>query len=396
MSKPRRVTAVFVSCLFLAASFGRTSHATPVKPWANMENIFVYIGTYTQTSSKGIYVMHMNPETGALTQPELAGQTASPSFLAIHPNHRFLYSVNEVTNFEGKKSGAVSAFAIEPKTGKLTLLNHQPSGGEGPCYVGLDHTGKVAFVANYNSGSVASFPIAGDGKLGEAATIDQHKGKGANPQRQEGPHAHCFDVDPGNHFALSNDLGLDKIFVYRFDPRTAKLTPNTPPTASLAGGSGPRHLAFSPDGRFVYCINEIASTLTTFHYNAEEGSLKEVQTVSTLPKDFKGNSTTAEVIVHPSGKFLYGSNRGADSIAIFKIDQATGELTPAGHESTQGKTPRGFNVDPSGSFLIAANQGSDSIYSFKIDQDSGALKPTGAMVKVGMPVHVLFMVENQP
>ena len=353
----------------------------------------VYIGTYTQPGkSQGIYALHLDPVTGALSEPRLVGKTISPSFLALHPNHKYLYAVNEVANFEGKKSGAVSAFSIEPKSGQLTFLNQQPSGGEGPCYVGLDHTGKVALVANYNSGSVASFPIEEDGKLKEAATIDQHQGKGANPQRQEGPHAHCFDVDPANHFALANDLGLDKVFVYKFDTAPGKLMPNTPPTASLPPGSGPRHLTFSRDGRYVSCINEIASTVTAFHYDGVKGTLESFQTLSTLPADFHGSSTTAEIILHPSGKFLYGSNRGHDSIAIFSVDQANGKLTPAGHESTQGKTPRGFNIDPSGQYLLAANQNTDNVVSFKIDQNSGALKPTGSTVKVGSPVHVVFYV----
>ena len=364
---------------------------------ASAQSNLVYIGTYTQLNkSQGIYVLHLDPATGALSEPQLAGKTISPSFLALHPNHRYLYAVNEVANFGGKKSGAVSAFAIDPKSGQLTFLNQQPSGGEGPCYVGVDHTGKVALVANYNSGSVASFPIEEDGRLKEAATVDQHQGKGANPQRQEGPHAHCFDVDPANHFALANDLGLDKIFVYTFDTATGKLTPNTPPTASLPPGSGPRHLTFSHDGRYVYCINEIASTVTAFHYDAGKGTLDPFQTLSTLPADFHGSSTTAEIILHPSGKFLYGSNRGHDSIAIFSIDQASGKLTPAGHESTQGKTPRGFNIDPSGQYLLAANQNTDNVVSFKIDQNSGALKPTGSSVKVGSPVHVVFYGNTGP
>ena len=378
----------FFSTVFLCLSFVGIASAA--------DNGFVYIGTYTQPNkSDGIYVLHLDPATGALSEPQLAGKTISPSFLALHPNHKYLYAVNEVADFQGKKSGAVSAFAIDAKNGQLTFLNQQPSGGEGPCYVGLDHTGKVALVANYNSGSVASFPIGDDGKLKNAATIDQHTGKSANPQRQEGPHAHCFDVDPANHFALANDLGLDKIFVYKLDTASGKLTPNTPPTASVPDGSGPRHLAFSRDGRYVYCINEIASTVTAFQYDGSKGTLQMIETMSTLPANFHGSSTCAEIILHPSGKFLYGSNRGHDSIAIFAIDPATGKLTAAGHESTQGKTPRGFNIDPTGQYLLAANQNTDNVVLFRIDQNTGALKPAGSSVKVGSPVHVVFFETGQ-
>jgi 6-phosphogluconolactonase len=388
MSTTLRFVLSLTVCILMGASISSA---------ASGPDTLVYIGTYTQPNkSQGIYLLHIDPATGALGEPQLAGKTISPSFLALHPNHKYLYAVNEVANFQGKKSGAVSAFSIDPGTGKLIFLNDQPSGGEGPCYVGVDHTGKVALVANYNSGSVASYPLDENGKLKEAATIEQHAGKGSDPQRQEGPHAHCFDVDPGNHFALANDLGLDKIFVYRLDTSSGKVTPNTPPTAALPAGSGPRHLTFSRDGRYIYCINEIASTVTVFQYDGGKGTLQMLETISTLPADFHGSNTTAEIIMHPSGKFLYGSNRGHDSIAIFRVDPTSGKLTAAGHESTRGKTPRGFNIDPSGQFLIAANQNTDNVVSFRIDQNSGMLKSTGSSVKVGSPVHVIFFASGQP
>ena len=398
MSQLRRSTILLAGfCWVMGCMGSHTEAAAIANSLAVSDSVLVYIGTYTTPGkSKGIYVMRMDAATGALTQPELAAETSSPSFLAVHPNHQYMYCVNEVSSFDGKKSGAVSSFSIDAKSGKLSFLNRQPSGGEGPCYVSLDHTGKVALVANYNSGSVASFPVEGDGKLKEAATVDQHHGKGANPRRQEGPHGHCFDVDPGNKFALSCDLGLDKVFVYRLDTSTGKLTPNDPPAGSVAPGAGPRHLAFSPSGKFVYVIDEVNSTLAVFSYDASKGTLAEVQTLPTLPPDFKGDSTCAEVIVHPSGKFVYGSNRGHDSLAIFKADPATGKLTSAGHESTQGKTPRGFNIDPSGNFLIAGNQATDNVVVFKIDQNSGSLKATGSTVKIGAPVHVVFLAGGQP
>jgi 6-phosphogluconolactonase len=359
-----------------------------------MDDNWVYIGTYTRPNkSEGIYLLHVDPMSGALSQPTLVAKTTSPSFVAIHPNHRFLYCVNEVSDFGGKKSGAVSAFSIDPKSGMLTSLNSQASGGDGPCYVSLDHSGKVALVANYGSGSVASFPVGDDGKLKEAATIDQHMGKGPNRQRQEGPHAHCFDMDPANHFAISADLGLDKLFVYKLDPSSGKLTPNDPPAGILPPGSGPRHVAFSKDSRFIYAINEVLSTITAFQYDAAKGAMKQMQTISTLPPDFHGNNTTAEIIIHPSGKFLYGSNRGHDSLAIFSIDATSGKLTAAGHQSTQGKTPRGFNIHPAGNVLIAGNQDTDNVVSYQIDQNTGALKPTSSNVQIGSPVHVIFLVK---
>ena len=289
----------------------------------------VYVGTYTGPKSKGIYLLRMDPATGKLSEPELAGEVANPSFITISPNHKFLYAAGEVDNFNGKKAGAVSAFSIDPSSGKLTLLNQQTSGGQGPCYVALDATGRAALVANYSGGSVESLPVGEDGRLGEPATFIQHTGKGPDPRRQEAPHAHCFDPAPGNRFALACDLGLDKVMVYRLDPATAKLTPNDPPSASVPAGAGPRHVAFHPTGRFVYVINEMGSSVTHFNYDGDKGVLHPLQTVSTLPAGLKvANNTCAEVLVHPSGKFLYGSNRGHDSIAIFRIDEQTGAPDP--------------------------------------------------------------------
>ena len=352
----------------------------------------VYIGTYTGPKSKGIDAWRLDARSGALDSIGLAAETTSPSFLAVHPNRKFLYAASEVDTVDGKRSGAVSAFSIDAQSGKLTLLNSQPSGGSGPCHVSVDASGKVVFVANYGGGSIASFPIKSDGSLAEAASFIQHKGSSVNRQRQEAPHAHCIAPDPANKFVLAADLGLDKILVYKLDPQSGRLTENDPAFGSVAPGSGPRHFSFTPDGKFCYVINEIKSTLTAFSYEASSGALKELQTVSTLPTgaDPKKNST-AEIEVHPSGKFVYGSNRGHDSIAVFTINLKSGELKLVQHQATGGKVPRSFGIDPGGNFLLAANQNSDSVVVFRIDRNSGRLTPTGQQIQAGSPVCVKFV-----
>jgi 6-phosphogluconolactonase len=353
-----------------------------------MEKLWVFVGTYTGKASKGIYRCELDLATGKLEPRGLAVETANPSFLAIHPNHRFLYAVGEISEFGGKKSGAVSAFSLNPKTGELALLNQQPSGGAGPCHLVVDQQGKHVLAANYGGGSACVFPIGEDGRLGEATAFVQHRGSGTNPQRQDAPHAHSINLDPANRFAFVADLGLDKVLVYHYEADKGTLTPNDPPAVDLAPGSGPRHFAFHPSGRFAYVINELKSTITAFKYDANRGVLETLQTVSALPKDFKGKSWTAEVQVHPSGKFLYGSNRGHNSIAIFTIDSNTGELTAVGHQGHQIKTPRNFGIDPTGTYLLVANQDSDSIVVFRIDARTGELTPTGSVAEVPMPVCV--------
>ena len=373
-----------------AAPAGLPSGAGPQIDTA-ARTLRVYVGTYTGPKSKGIYLLRMDLATGALTPPEAVAEAVNPTFLAVHPSRRFLYAVGEVGNFGGRKSGAVSALAIAADSGKLTLLNQQPSGGTGPCYLTVDNGGKNVLVANYGSGSVCVLPVGDDGRLAEPSQVIQHTGSGPNLKRQAGPHAHSINLDPAGRFAFAADLGLDKILVYGFDAAKGKLAPNDPPAASVAAGAGPRHFAFHPTGRFAYVINEMASTVTAFSYGADRGILSEVQTVSTLPGGFSGSSTTAEVRVHPSGKFLYGSNRGHDSIAIFAIEAETGKLTPAGHQPTQGRTPRNFAIDPGGMYLVAANQGSDSLVVFRIDPKTGGLAPTGVTAEVPSPVCVKFV-----
>jgi 6-phosphogluconolactonase len=386
----KRVLDSAVVATGLAIGCAAISPAAAAEALANNGRLWVYIGTYTTKTSKGIYLCQLDVPTGKLDLIGVAAETARPSFVTIHPNQRFLYAVGEVADFQGKKSGVVNAFSINPD-GKLSLLNQQPSQGMGPCYVNVDRTGKFAFVANYGSGAIACFPIQNDGCLGEATSAIQHEGSSVNPKRQQGPHAHSIYVDPTNRFVFTADLGMDKVMVYRFDAATGRLTPNDPPFAKVTPGDGPRHIAFHPNGRFVYVINEMGQTVTAFNYNSERGALETFQEISTVPEGFQGPSTTAEVQVHPSGKFLYGSNRGHDSIAIFSIDQNTGRLTALGHQPSGGKTPRNFGIDPSGSWLLAAHQDSDDIFVFRIDPQTGLLKPTGQSINISMPVCVKMM-----
>ena len=361
------------------------------KPAHEEASVRVYIGTFTAKQAKGIYLARMDLQTGALAEPQLVAEAQSPSYLALHPNGRFLYCVNEVDTVDGKPGGAISAFSVDADSGKLALLNQQPSAGKGPTHLSVDPQGKAVLAANYGSGSVALLPIESDGKLSAPSSVDQHRGKGPDHQRQEQAHAHCINVDPAGRFALSCDLGLDKVFIYRLDSTGGKLDPGSPPTASTAPGAGPRHLAFHPNGRFVYVVNEMGCTVDAFAYNSQLGTLRHLQTVPTLPDDFNGEKSGAEIMAHPSGKFLYTSNRGAaNNIAVFQIDDRTGKLTPAGHTSTQGKTPRGFGIDSSGKWLIAANQDSDNIVVFRIDPGSGALTPAGVDLLVPTPVCITF------
>lgn len=356
------------------------------------DSVMVYFGTYTgpKTGSQGIYSAKLDLKTGALAAPQLAGEVVNPSFLEIHPDGKHLYCVGEQG---GKKGGAVTAFAIDRATGKLTQLNQQSSVGGGPCHISIDLQGKNALVANYGGGSIAVLPIGADFKLAEASCFIQHTGKSVNPGRQSAPHAHSINLDAANQFAFVCDLGLDKVLIYRFDGAKGTLTANDPAFAKVADGAGPRHLAFHPSGKFVYVCNEMAMTVTAFAYDAAKGALTEIHTLSTLPAsvtDYKGLST-AETRVHPSGKFAYVSNRGHDTIAIFTIDQTTGKLTAAGHAPSGGKTPRNFNIDPTGQFLIAAHQGDNKVTVFRIDPATGQLTPTGSAIEVGGAVCVRFL-----
>lgn len=388
------LTHTFVISSFLLGSFAMAADPKTTKDQdAAIPKVFrVYLGTYTGNGkSEGIYTCQLDLLSGKISSPRLASKAVNPSFLAIHPTLKWLYAVSEVEQQDGKKTGGIAAFAIDPKTGNLTELNRQASGGAGPCHLVVGGAGKNVLVANYSGGSIAVLPLAEDGKLEPASSVIQHEGSSVNRARQEKPHAHSINVDANNNFVFAADLGADKVFVYKFGATTGSIAPNDPPAAKLAPGSGPRHFAFHPSGRYAYVINELLSTITAFRYDPDAGVLTELQTISTLPADFKGENTTAEVQVHPSGKFLYGSNRGHNSIAMFTIDERTGELEPIGHQSTQGKTPRNFGVDPTGQYLLAANQDSDTVVAFRVNADSGKLEPTGQVLDVPMCVCVKFV-----
>jgi 6-phosphogluconolactonase len=355
--------------------------------------MWMYVGTQSGKKSEGIYVIRFDGATGKISEPTLAVKAKSASFLALHPNGKFMYAVNEVSDAAGMKSGGVCSYAIDRTTGKLTEMNHQISGGKGPCFVGLDAEGKCALVANYGSGSVSVIGIGEDGKLLEpkAEGRAQHEGKSVDPKRQEGPHAHSFFCDPTNRFALAPDLGLDRVMIYRLDP--TKGTLETHGFGATAPGAGPRHLAFGKGGRFCYVINEMGNTVSVFAWDAQGGALREEQTISTLPADFSGVSYCSEVLVHPSGKFLYGANRGHDSIAAFAIDPSSGRLTAREQFACGGHWPRNFGIDPSGKWLVVANEKSDSVVVFAIDLESGALRETGEKVEVGTPMCVRFLAQ---
>jgi 6-phosphogluconolactonase len=354
--------------------------------------VFVFVGTFTRTvphgrgQAEGIAVLRLDPATGGLTPVQTVPDVANPSFLALHPRRPLLYAVNAVPEQDGRPGGSVSAFAVDPATGGLTFLNRQPSHGAGPCHVSVDRSGRWAFVANFGGGSIAALPIREDGSLGPATDTVQHVGSSVHPERQRGPHAHSINLDPDNRYALVADLGLDRVMIYRLDLERGALPPNDPPWTATAPGAGPRHVDFHPNGRHVFVINEIDSTLTAYDYDAARGTLGEIQTVSTLPEGFAGANSTADVHVHPSGRFVYGSNRGHDSLVIFAVDPATGRMSYVGHEPTHGRTPRNFAIDPTGAFLFAANQDSDTIVTFRVDQTTGVLTPTGQVTAVLTPV----------
>jgi 6-phosphogluconolactonase len=370
-------------CISLLVSTGRAGDKEG-KYW-------VFVGTYTgKDGSKGIYRFELDLATGKLSDRQLAAEVEQPSFLAIDPNNRYLYSVGEYGKVGPKKTGSINSFALDARTGSLKPLNVQSSGGAGPCHLVVDRSGKYVLAANYGGGSVCALPIQMDGSLGEMTAFIQHQGKSVNPQRQEGPHAHSINLDAANRYAFAADLGLDKVLIYRFDAGKGTLTKNDPPAVDLPPGSGPRHFAFHPNGKFAYVINELAQTVTTMSYDADKGALKPLQTVSTVPTVVKGNST-AEVVVHPSGKFVYGSNRGHNSIAIFTVNESTGELTSAGLQNKDIKTPRNFAVDPTGKYLIVANQDGNSLVVFRVDLKTGQLEDTGVRAEVPRPVCVRFV-----
>jgi len=388
---PMNITRrIFAFSLLIAPLIFSVGGGSAGKPAANRKYL-VFVGTYTnKTESKGIYAYEFDADTGKLTPKGVAAETPDPSWVAVHPSGKYLYAANEAG-----KASAVSAFAVDANSGKLTLLNQIPSFGEDPCYLSFDKTGKYVLVANYSSGTIAVFPILADGRLGEHTALLKDQGAtGPNKEHQQGPHAHWIETSPDNRFVLVADLGLDEVLVYKFDATGGTLTPNEPPFARLKAGSGPRHAVFHPNGKFVFAVSELSSTATSFAYDVKKGTLKETGTASTLPPGFSGRNDVAEVAVHPNGKFLYVSNRGNDSIAILSIDPGNRTLAPAGGIPTGGKEPRHFAIDPSGKYLLAENQFSNNVVVFKIDPATGGLAPTGQVVEVPSPVNMAFLQEN--
>jgi 6-phosphogluconolactonase len=361
-------------------------------PAAAGEPMLVYVGTFTgpnqASQAEGLSVFRLDGTTGALSRLS-AVPADNASFLALHPRLPYLYAVNSVNDYEGRSSGAVSAYAINPTTGNLTFLNRVPSNGKRPIHLSVDPSGRWVLVANITEGNVAVLPIQEEGRLGPLTDAVMHTGNGPNPARQGEPHPHYITVDPTGRVALAVDLGTDRVVLYRLDAALGKLVPNAIPWAQVPSGSGPRHLDFHPNGRWVYVLNELDPTLCVFAFDGERGALQVLQTTPTQPEDFRGTNNPAEVFVHPSGRFVYASNRGHDSLVIYAIDPETGRVSTAGWESTRGGQTRNFNIDPTGTFLLAANQDTNNIVTFRIDQETGLLTEA-SQVQTPTPVCVVF------
>lgn len=351
---------------------------------------YMYVGTYTGPASKGIYVFRYDVKGLALFPLGVAAEMPQPSFLAVHPNGRFLYAVSELGN-DGATDGQVYSFAIDPATGKLTFLNKTSSGGGGACHLVVDQTGHTLLVANYGTGSAAAFALGPDGRIGERTALMQFSGSGPNPKRQRGPHAHAVVLSPDNHFLFVPDLGTDQIHILKFDPANGTLKLNEPPYAKVAPGAGPRHFAFAPNGKFAYVVDEMGSTVTAFQYEPALGALLQLQAISTLSDQFTGINNAAEIQIDSSGKFLYASNRGNDSIAVFSIEKSSGKLVRIQVAGAQGRTPRNFAIDPSGKYMFVANQDSSNIVIFPIDRRNGKLMQSERMLSVPSPVCVVFV-----
>ncbi len=346
----------------------------------------VYVGTYQPAGKDGLFHLRFDPATGKLTVQSALSSVTHPSFLALHPSGRYLYAVSEVP---GSADGEVCALSIDRASGDLTLLNRRPAHGRSTCHLTVDATGRYVIAANYWSPTIVMYPITPGGALGDTPAIARHEGSSVHPRQAE-PHPHSANIDPGNRFVYCPDLGIDKVMIYRLDAAAGTLTPNDPSHLPLAAGAGPRHFAFHPAVPCAYVLNEINATVTACTWSRSTGALEELQTVSTLPPGFAGSNACADIHIHPGGAFLYASNRGHDSLAIFRVDAASGRLTPAGHASTQGKTPRNFALDPIGTFLYAENQDSDTIVTFRIDTGTGALEPTGEVLQLPTPVCMTF------
>jgi 6-phosphogluconolactonase (cycloisomerase 2 family) len=413
---PRRLLGRTSRRSFLQAAAGAAA-MSPALAWAGQgspqsapRRILMYVGTYSSPEGpegargrgQGIYVLELNSASGALTQREVIANDANPACLALHPSRAYLYSANEITHYDGGSAGSVSAYAVDRTTGHLTLLNTVSSEGAGPAHMSVHPSGKYALVANYAGGCVAVLPIHASGELGPATDVVHDQGA-LGPERahsappgsfaisgHDKPHAHMIQADASGRFVFASDLGLDRIFIYKFDEKEGKLTPNDPDSVAFPPGDGPRHFAFHPGGRWFYSIQEEGSTLVAFDYDPSRGRLREKQTLSSLPKGFVGTNYTSEVMISADGKFLYAANRLHDSIARFPIS-ATGTLTFAGEEWTRGDYPRSFNIDPTGNFLYCCNQRGDALTTFRVNRQTGALAFTGAYTPVGTPSSIVFL-----
>jgi 6-phosphogluconolactonase len=362
--------------LLLAAAFAAPLAAA---------DMYVYFGTHRSGPGIGFSVAHFDTDTGVLTTPKFLVEAHEPAFFVIDRAGRHLYTC------DSGEPGQISAYAIDPATAQLTLLNQAPAGGRDPSYICLDQTGRFVLVANYEGGNIAAFALTPEGRIGERTAWVQHTGHSVNPKRQAHAYAHSIIIDPTNRFVLTADLGLDRLLVYRFDVHTGALTANDPPFAAVQPGAGPRHVTFHPNGRWVYLVNEMGCTVTAFNWDSATGALAEFQTITTLPADFTGTSTCAEILVHPNGRFLYASNRGHDSLAVFAIDAGTGRLTPIEYAPSHGRSPRNFAFDPTGQWIIVTNHGSDNAVVFRVDAATGRLTQTGAPVPVPFPFCERFL-----
>jgi len=363
-------------CASVAIALARGAPAT---------DMFVYFGSHSSGPGAGFSLARFDTATGALSKPEFLLEAKEPAFFVISADGSRLYTCNSGT------PGGLSSYSVEPHTGNLTLLNRVLAGGGDTSFVSLDKSGRHVLVANYDGGSVAVFALKSDGSIGDWTGFDQHKGRGVDPVRQTHAYAHAIVLDEANRFALVPDLGVDRLYVYKFDEATGALSPNAPPYISVAPGSGPRHVRFHPNGRWVYLINEIACTIEAFNWNPKAGTLDPIQTVSTLPPDYHGLNACAELEIHPNGRFLYGANRGHDSIAVFAIDQGTGRLSLVELHPCGGRTPRNFAFDPTAKWIVLTNQDSSNAVVFQVDPNSGRLNQIGNPVPVPAPFCERFL-----
>ncbi len=382
----------FLRLMSLGTLTAVTAGKSLSKPFVHSRNneMTLYVGTYTTGKSKGIYRCRFDPSSGSINKTGVREGIINPSFLAIDPQKKYLYAVSETGNYQGKTSGSVDAYKITGSAGSLEYLNERPSHGAAPCHIIVDKESRYVMVANYNSGNIAVFPIEEDGRLGRATDIIQHHGSSINKERQAGPHAHCIVLDPDNRFALSCDLGTDKVMIYHFDAEKGKLLPADQPFAKVKPGLGPRHIAFHPNGKIIYVICEMGNVVLVFDYDPEKGRLRQKQSIPTIPSDFKGKTKAAELQASSDGRFLYASNRGADTLVVYAIHPQNGELSLVQTQPALGKFPRHFIIDPTGKYLIAANKNSDNIVVFSINQETGKLAPTGETLDIPAPVCVTF------